>query len=212
MPSRSPAPIQLAELPHHVDRRLHRVLGMIGSSSGAPNSAITMSPTNLSTVPLCRKTISTIREKYSFSWATSRFRVALLGDRGEAADVGEQHRHVAALAPELGQLGVRDELVVDVLRHVSAEQSLHFPLLAILDEILIGGAGKQRDGAGRERLDHVQPRSAPERAQRRTSSSRRESPSAAPAAAPNGRKAESSPTADRHDQDDRDPRSARRGA
>ena len=39
----------------------------LSSSSGAPKSAITMSPTNLSTVPLWRNTTSTIFAKYSFS-------------------------------------------------------------------------------------------------------------------------------------------------
>ena len=46
-------------------------LACSASSSGALKSAITMSPTNLSTVPLWRNTISTIREKYSFNCRTS---------------------------------------------------------------------------------------------------------------------------------------------
>ena len=108
-----------------------------GSSSGAPNSAITMSPTNLSSVPLCANTMSTMRVKYSFSMPTISSGCAALGHGREAADVGEEHRHLAALAAEPRQRRVRHQLVVDVLRDVLAEQLLHLPLLAPFDEVLV---------------------------------------------------------------------------
>ena len=64
-----------------------------------------------------------------------RFGVAFLGDGGESADVREQHRHLAPLAAELRELGMFDQLVIDVARDVSAEQRLQTPLLASFDEI-----------------------------------------------------------------------------
>ena len=78
---------------------------------------------------------------------------SLFGDVREPADVGEEHRHLAADAAELGPFGMREQFSVDVLRHVSAEQFPDFSFLAILDEILISGAGEERDRAGAERLD-----------------------------------------------------------
>ena len=140
-----------------------------GSSSGAPNSAITMSPTNLSSVPLCRKTISTIRVKYSFSMPTISSGWPRLGDRREAADVREEHGHLAPLPAEPRQLGIRDQLLVDVLRHVLAEQLLHLPLLAPFDEILVADAAEQRERRGEHRLRQVQPVAAGEQPRRRPS-------------------------------------------
>ena len=104
-----------------------------------------MSPTNLSSVPLCVKTMSTMRVKYSFSMRTISSGSPFSDTRREAADVGEQHRHLPALAAEPRQLGIRDQLLVDVLRHVLAEQPLHLPLLAAFDEVLIAHAAEQRE-------------------------------------------------------------------
>ena len=143
------------------------------SSTGAPNSAITMSPTNLSTVPWSEDHFDHAREVL-VQLPDELLGLALLGDRGEAADVGEQDRHLAAAAAELRQLGVRDQLLVDVPRHVSAEQPLDDPLLGVLDEVVIGGAGEEREAHREERLRHGQPQPAVERHERRAGPSRDE--------------------------------------
>ncbi len=92
-----------------------------------------------------------------------RFGISLFGDGREAADVGEEHRHLSPRAAELRAGGILQQLLVDVLRHVSAEETFDFPLLTVLDEVLIGGAGEQRDRHTCHGLDHRQPETALER-------------------------------------------------
>ena len=77
-----------------------------------------------------------MREKYSFSWRDDVFGRALLGERGEAAHVGEQHGHVPPRAAERRPRRIRQQLVVDVLRHVAREQLLDLALLAAFDDVL----------------------------------------------------------------------------
>ncbi len=114
-----------------------------------------MSPTNLSTVPPFRKTMSTMRVKYSFSCRTSSSGFPFSVMRGKTAQVREEHRHLAPRAAELGELGLRHQLLVDVAGDVAAEQPADFPLLGILDEVAIRGAGEERHAAGQERLRHA---------------------------------------------------------
>src|SRR3954470_5716331 len=58
---------------------------------------------------------------------------------------------------------MRHELFEDVLRDVPAKQLLDQPLLIVLDEISIGGAGKKHERDGRERLDGIEPHASFER-------------------------------------------------
>ncbi len=71
---------------------------------------------------------------------------AALGHRGKSANVREEHGHVAARAAEARELGVRYQGIVHVLRHVLAEELLHLPLLAALDEVLIRDSAEEREG------------------------------------------------------------------
>ena len=87
---------------------------------------------------------------------------ALLGDGRESADVGEEHRHLAALPAKPRELGIGDELLVDVLGDVLAEQLLHLPLLAPLEEVLIADAAEQRQRRRERRLRQVDPVAAGE--------------------------------------------------
>ena len=88
--------------------------------------------------------------------------VSLLGHRGESADVGEQNRHLPALAPQLRPVGMCHQLRVDVPRHVSAEQLLDLPLFLVLDEVPVGRPDEKRQRHRRKRLHHVQPRATAE--------------------------------------------------
>ena len=73
-----------------------RAAALSGCSSGTPKPSIRQSPAMWNTVPSCRKVISVRSEKYSLSSGTTSMRVELLGDAGEAAQVGEQHDGVGA--------------------------------------------------------------------------------------------------------------------
>ena len=59
--------------------------------------------------------------------------------------------------PRRASVGIRDELLVDVLGYVLAEQALHLALLAPFDEVLIADAAKQRNRSRERRLRHVDP-------------------------------------------------------
>ena len=91
-----------------------------------------------------------------------RFGLAALGDGGEAADVGEQHGHMAAIAAEARVLRVVHELLVDVLRDVAREETLHATLLAAFHRVLIGDAAEGGDRDGNQRVDHRRPRPSSE--------------------------------------------------
>ena len=97
-----------------------------------------MSPTNLSTVPRCCEHHGDHAREQLIQLGDDVFRRALFRHRREAANVGEQHRHVAARAAERGERRIRDELLVDVLRDVAREQLLDLALLAPFDEVLPG--------------------------------------------------------------------------
>ena len=90
-------------------------------------------------------------------------RLPLLRERGEAADVGEQHRHLAPLPAQLRARRVGHQLVEDVLRDVAREQPLHLPLLAALDEVLVRHAAERRQRERQGGFDDRQPRAAAER-------------------------------------------------
>ena len=80
----------------------------------------------------------------------------------EPADVGEEHRHLAPLAAEPREIRIGDELLVDVLGDVLAEQPLHLPLLAPFEEVLIADAAEQRQRRRERRLRDVDPVAAGE--------------------------------------------------
>ena len=63
----------------------------------------------------------------------------------EAANVREQHRHVAPLAAQPDERGIRHQLLDDVVRHVPSEQPPDVTLLAVLDEVPPGHAAEERD-------------------------------------------------------------------
>ena len=94
------------------------------------------------------------------------FGLPALGDRRKAADVREEHGHLAARAAEPCAARVGHQLVVDVLRDVLAEQPLHLPLLAAFDEVLIGDASKKSQRHREDRLRQIQPVAACEQPHR----------------------------------------------
>ena len=108
--------------------------------------------------------------------------IALLGDGGKTAQVREEHRHLAAPAAELGEPGIRHQLLVDVPGNVSTEEPADFPLLGVLDEVAVGRAGEERDRRWR---GSVAPWPATGRGRRRRARRRSSLPTsaAAPAAA-----------------------------
>ena len=59
------------------------------------------------------------------------------------------------------------ELRVHVPGDVSTEQPADFPLLGVLDEVAVGGAGEERDRGRENRLRHHQPETAVEGQERR---------------------------------------------
>ena len=65
--------------------------------NGAPNTAITASPTNCMTVPPSPRMASFIAARCSLSWRASAVGVGPLGDARVAADVGHQHGDVDLL-------------------------------------------------------------------------------------------------------------------
>ena len=77
------------------------------SSPGAkrPNTTSMASPMNLSTKPPHARTHSVMIEKYWFSVATTSPGAMPLGDGGEAAQIGEQHRGAAHLAAQMQLAG-----------------------------------------------------------------------------------------------------------
>ena len=122
-----------------------------------------MSPTNLSSVPLCANTMSTMRVKYSFSMPTISSGCAASRRRSVKPRMSEKSTVISRRwPPSRASAGIRDELLVDVLRDVLAEQLLHLPLLAPLDEVLIADAAEQRERRGEHRLRQVQPVAAGE--------------------------------------------------
>ena len=78
-----------------------------GLVSSAPNSASRPSPTSSLTWPWCRAIASFMWPKYSLRIVTVTRRVEPVAQRGEAAQVGEQHGHLPALgakaSPRIGQ-------------------------------------------------------------------------------------------------------------
>ena len=81
-----------------------------GSSScatGAPNSASRASPMNLSTKPSNSCTAAVSSSKSSFCRASSEFRVEPLAERRKAAEIGEKHRHRAAVGLRVAAPGRR---------------------------------------------------------------------------------------------------------
>ena len=67
--------------------------------------------------------------------------VELLGDGGEIADIGKQHRHMAFLAGEVGPVVLGEQRVDDVVRHIAPEHVLQARSFALL------ARQAQRDGA-----------------------------------------------------------------
>ena len=149
-----------------------------GSASGAPNSAITMSPTNLSTVPRCVEQHGDHPREVLVQLGDDVLGLPALGERREAADVGEEHRHLAPLAAEPGPRRVRHQLVVDVLRDEPREDLLHLALLAAFHEVLVG-----RRAEGRRT-----PRPAPARRRASRRRGRRRTTDAPPSAASHGQR------------------------
>ena len=98
-------------------------------------SAMIISPTNLSTVPLFVNTIGTMVEKYSIQLADDRFGFAAFGHRGETADVGKENRHVSARSAETSIDGARHQLIVHILRDVARKEPSDAPLLAAFDKV-----------------------------------------------------------------------------
>ena len=70
------------------------------------------------------------------------------------------------LPPSSASSGMRDQLLIDILRDVSAEEPLDYTLLGPLDEITVGRPRKERQGHRRERLGDVQPEAALEGGER----------------------------------------------
>ena len=97
--------------------------------------------------------------------------------------------------PSCASSGFVDQLLVDVLRHVSAEQPLDLPLLAILDEVAVGGAAEQRERHRQHRLRHGSATGPARNALQREPGPARRAPASVPrSAAANGRNAASRPT------------------
>ena len=75
---------------------------------------------NLSSVPSCRNTQSTISVKYSVSRLAMSSGRIVFRERREAADVAEQHRHGALVAAEADRL----RRFGDSLRELRREEAL----------------------------------------------------------------------------------------
>ena len=153
-----------------------------------------------------------MRVKYSFSMPTISSGCAPLGDRREAADVREEHGHLAPLAAEPRQRRVRDQLLVDVLRHVLAEELLHLPLLAALDEVLVADAAEERERRREHRLRQVQPVAAGEQPRRDPAERRDEARTVAAVAHHAGSSVATRPTASADGDHRRDADAGRRAS
>ena len=91
-----------------------------GNGSGAPNTASSPSPSNLSTWPPWPAMIGTITSNSRLSAATTSCRRRAGGERGEVADVAEQHRDLD-LDPLLGE-ALGEDVLGDLLVEVGAER------------------------------------------------------------------------------------------
>ena len=104
--------VQARQLFRHRQRRPDGMVGVIRIlQRERRSSAMIMSPTNLSIVPSCSQTRwAPWQRSPMIELRDNRFGLAALGDGSEAADVGEQHGHVAAIAAESRVLRVVHEL------------------------------------------------------------------------------------------------------
>ena len=136
-----PTPIAIAGLPAAFHRRLSRLERLLhasaasharaawsGISTGAPQTAMTASPMYLSSVPPDSSTSSVIGVRYSPRNPASASGAHALGERREAADVGEQHGELAPLAAEPRARGLGEDAIdhacFDVLREHRAQVGL----------------------------------------------------------------------------------------
>ena len=91
---------------HARARRCRRAAAWSGWSSGAPQKAMTASPMYLSSVPPFEDDVGHRREVL-VEEGDQRLGVERLGDRGEAADVGEEDGQLPLLAAQLERSGWR---------------------------------------------------------------------------------------------------------
>ena len=95
---RAPARVESSSAAHHVERGLDRAVGVVAALIGAPHCAITASPMNLSSVPPCRNTQSTISVKNSVSSVAVSSGVMRAASAREVADVANSTAIVRSLA------------------------------------------------------------------------------------------------------------------
>ena len=123
-----------------------------------------MSPTNLSTRALVAEHDVHHPREVLVQLRDDLLGLPLLGDRREAADVGEEHRHLAPLPAEPRER--RDSRRAARRRPSTrtGRTAASSSASRALDEVLIADAAEQRDRDGEHRLRQVQPVAAARRA------------------------------------------------
>ena len=135
-PSACPLPVQLLQRRDHRQRRLHGVLGVVRVvQRRAVQRHHHVADELVHRAAVLEDHLHHPREVL-IQLPDDVFGRALLGQRREAAHVGEEHRHVRAARRRAPRATVWPQLLVDVLRHVAREQPLDLPLLAPFDEVL----------------------------------------------------------------------------
>ncbi len=167
LPVRLPARVEPRQVGHHVERRLHRVIGVVGVVEGRTEQRHHHVADELIERSLVQEHDVDHAREILVQRPDDDLRLALLGEGGESAHIREKHGHLATLTAEPRPCRVGHQLTVDVLRHVATEELRDLALLTPLDEVLVGHAAEKRDRRAEQRLGQWQPRAAREPEDRR---------------------------------------------
>ena len=147
----------------HRQRRLDRVIGVIGIVERRREERHDHVADELVHGALVGEHDRHHRGEVLIELPDDRFGLAAFGDRREPADVGEENRHVPARAAQTRVDRARQQLIVDVLRDVAREEPRDAPLLAALDEVLVGDAAERGQRGRCHGLDERHPLAPTER-------------------------------------------------
>ena len=85
------------------------------------------------------------------------FGLVLLGKGREAADIGEEHGDLLAVAAELCLARVPDQFVHDALGHIAREHLPDVPCAALFGKEAVGGLARIAEEERRRGIDEVEP-------------------------------------------------------